>query len=205
MPYKVIDSVKVNYNVTGSLDTKKSYDLFMKTFKFGGADRNDVYFDEPNRHVLITYRMNAASLANQLVVDGEREKAIQVLDKVYNGISDRSYPYSYEYSGYFMATAYYRAGDRKKGQEIAEKIKNSSVKTMSWINALDDEGRYSVADVVTQQYQILGGIAQAALQEGDSVYAKSLFNRLEGMQKDPKIMELLRAAGRANQGGGEEE
>jgi hypothetical protein len=205
MPFKVNDSVKVNYSITGSLDTKKSYDLFMKTFTFGGAERNDVFFDEPNRHVLITYRMNAASLANQLVADGQREKAVQVLDKVYNGISDRSYPYSYEYSGYFMATAYYRAGERKKAMEIAEKIKNSSAKTMSWISSLDDEGRYSVADVVTQQYQILGGIAQAAMQEGDSVYAKSLFTRLEGMQKDPKILELLKAAGRQAQGGGDEE
>jgi len=76
---------------------------------------------------------------------------------------------------------------------------------MSWISSLNDEGRYAVADVVTQQYQILGGIAQAAMQEGDSVYAKSLFSRLEGMQKDPKILELLKAAGRQAQGGGDDE
>jgi len=31
------------------------------------------------------------------------------------------------------------------------------------------------------------------------------FSRLEGMQKDPKILELLKAAGRQAQGGGDDE
>jgi hypothetical protein len=193
MPFKVLDSVKVNYNVTGSMDTKKTYDMFMNVFQWGGAERNDVYFDEPNRHVLITYRMNAASLANQLVADGEREKAVKVLDKVYDNISDHSYPYSLEYSGYFMATAYFRAGETKKAMAITNKIANSSKQMMEWVSSLGDS-RYGVTDVVTQQYQILGGISQAALQEGDTTSAKSLYGILEGMRKNNKIRELLEAS-----------
>lgn len=199
LPFKVIDSVKVNYSVGGSIDVKKSYDLFMNTFQWGGADRDDVYFDEPNRHVLITYRMNAASLANQLVADGEREKAVQVLDKVYKGISNHSYPYSLEYSGYFMATAYLRAGETKKAMEITNKIVANSEQSMKWIASLSDDQRYGMGDVALQQYQIIGGIAQAAAQAGDTVNAKRLFDRLQAMQQNKKIDELLRASAR---GGG---
>lgn len=205
MPYKVIDSVKVNYSVTGSMDTKKSYDMFMNTFKWGGAERNDVFFDEPNRHVLITYRMNASSIANQLVADGQNEKAIQVLDKVYNNISDNSYPYSMEYSGYFMATSYYRAGDTKKAAAITGKIVNSSEKMLKWIVSLDDEARYGLADMATQQLEIMRGIGQTAYQSGDTVAAKGLLDKMQLLYNIPKIKELVDARRAPQPAGGEDE
>ena len=58
----------------GTIDADKSYDLFMKTYIWGGADRNDVYFDEPNRHEFVTYRMDACFIANALLAKGEKEK-----------------------------------------------------------------------------------------------------------------------------------
>jgi hypothetical protein len=74
LPYKYSDSIKNQQQILGTVNTEKSYDLFMK-YWWGGAERNDVFFDEPNRHEFVTYRMNASTLANALVAEGKKQKA----------------------------------------------------------------------------------------------------------------------------------
>jgi hypothetical protein len=81
MPFKFKDSIKVNTQVLGTINTDKSYDLFMNKFLWGGAERNDVYFDEPNRHEFVTYRMDGSFLANQLTPEGKKDKAIEAFTK----------------------------------------------------------------------------------------------------------------------------
>ncbi len=191
MPFKVIDSVKANYGVSGTIDLDKSYDMVVNKFHWGGSERKDVFFDEPNRHVLISYRMNASSIANQLVTEGRNKEALTVLDKVYDKITDESYPYSYEYGGYFMASAYYRAGDREKATAITNKIVKNSEETMSWIASLDNDGRNAMSSVVNQQLEIMQIIGQTAYQVGDTTMAKSLMSKMRVMMSNEKIRPLV--------------
>ncbi len=199
MPFRVNDSVRINPSVVGSIDTKKGYNMFMNTFVWGGAEREDVYFDEPNRHELISYRMNASFLANQLAVEGENAKAIQVLDKVTKNITEHSYPFGYDYSGYFLSAAYFRAGDRKKGAAIADKIVKNAEQTVKWVTSLNDESRFAMTDVVAQQFEILQGIGQAAYSTGDTSTANLLLDKMKGILTNPKAKELIESRSRGGQ------
>jgi Protein of unknown function (DUF2723) len=116
MPFKFNDVIKVNQQVLGTINTEKSYDLFVNKFLWGGADRNDVYFDEPNRHEFVTYRMDASFVANQLSAEGKNKKAEEVLDKVMAGISEHSY--CYDYTAYFIT-----------GQEPLKKLPTSPIRS----------------------------------------------------------------------------
>ncbi len=191
LPFKYNDPAKNNAQVLGSVNTDKSYDLFMKTFKWGGADRNDVYFDEPNRHDLYSYRMDASFLANSLVAEGKNDKAIQVLDKVMAGITEHSY--YYDLTGYFLASSYYRAGGIKQAQALSMKMVQNAESNVNWVASLGEEPRAIMGDEINQQFQILQGIAQTAVQARDSATAKSIFDKMQLM--GPKVRDLLEKKG----------
>ncbi len=206
MPFKVIDDARPPQGVLGTVNSAKSYDMFMNKFVWGGAEREDVYFDEPNRHELISYRMNSAFIASQLVAEGKREMAVKLLDKVFKNITEHSYPYGYDYSGYLMANAYYYAGEPKKASVIVNKIMASAVQHMEWVASLNDNSRYAMADGVTQHISILQNLAQSAASAKDTVMANTIMSRLKTIvETKPKIRELLEARQPAYRGGGDDE
>ncbi|MCW3121725.1 MAG: rane protein [Flavipsychrobacter sp.] len=187
MPYKYTEVQKVNTQLLGSINTEKSYDMFMNKFVWGGAERTDVYFDEPNRHEFVTYRMDASFLANQLVAEGRKDKAVQVLDKVVAGITEQSY--WYDYTGYFLAAAYYRAGAFDKAHIITNKIAKNAEDDVNWVSSLSDNSKNAMGDEVRQQFNVLQSLSSTAYQCGDSVMAKQLYERMQLMA--PKVKEML--------------
>lgn len=206
MPFKVLDSVRVNPSVLGSINTAKSYDLLMNKFIWGGAERNDVYFDEPNRHELISYRMNASFIANQLVAEGQPEKARNLLNKVHTNITEHSYPYGYDYSGYFMSAAFFRAGDTKNGKLVADRVANNAEQSINWVDKLNESSRYSMVDVVSQHFELVQSIGQNAYQSGDTASANALMARLRSwIETKPNIKELLEIRRRGGQAAPDEE
>ena len=200
MPYKFNDSIpKVNSQVLGTINTEKSYDLFVNKFKWGGGERKDVYFDEPNRHEFVTYRMDASFVANALTVEGKKDKAVQLLDRVVAGITEQSY--YYDYTAYFLAAAYYNAGAIGKGDTITNKIVKNSMDDINWISTLKEDGKNSLADDIRQQFQILQSLAMTAQKVGDTSMSKQIEQKMQLLY--PKVKDQLNVRGGA-QGGGEE-
>ncbi len=185
MPYKYVDSVKIRQQILGTINSEKSYDLFMN-YKWGGGERNDVYFDEPNRHEFVTLRMDASSIANMLSAEGKKDKAIKLLDKVMQGITEHSY--YYDYTAYFIAAAYYQAGAVDKGQALTKKIIRNSEDDLNWVGSLGDS-KDAMGFDVKQQFQVMQSLAQIAYISGDSTYAKSIAQKMQALE--PKIKELL--------------
>lgn len=199
MPFKYADAPKINQQVLGTINTEKSYDLFLNKFMWGGADRKDVYFDEPNRHEFVTYRMDASFIANQLIVEGKKDKAIQLLDKVMDKISEESY--CYDYTAYFIAASYYRAGALDKANKLTDKIIKNAETDISWAASLKGDSRSWMESDVKQDFQIIQSLASTAYQVGDSVKAKAIFDRMQLLGRS--VDDLLREP--ARQGAGAEQ
>ena len=87
VPFKYAVPRQNNPGDLGFVDPYKSYDLFMKTYKWGGAEKTNVYFDEKNRQMLTAYRIDAARIADELTFRGQQQMAVQVLDKVKESIT----------------------------------------------------------------------------------------------------------------------
>ncbi len=201
MPYKYADAAKVNQQVLGIINTDKSYDLYMNKFIWGGGERNDVYFDEPNRHEFVTYRMDGSFIANQLTAEGKKDKAVQVLDKVMSGITEHSY--AYDYTAYFVAASYYHAGALAKANALTMKIVRNSEDDVNWVATLPEDSKAAMADDVRQQFQIMQSLSSTAYQMGDSVTAKNIYMKMQAL--GPKVKELLQQKGGTTDGGGGEE
>ncbi len=199
MPYKYLDAAKVNQQVLGIINTDKSYDLFVNKFLWGGADRTDVYFDEPNRHEFVTYRMDASFVANQLTAEGKKDKAIQVLDKVMKGISEKSY--CYDYTAYFIAAAYFNAGEKTKALDLTNKIVRNVETNINWVSTLSDNGKEGLSDDIKQQFQIMQSLAQTALRSGDTATYKQIYAKMNEL--GPKVENQLKS--RSGPAGAEEQ
>ncbi len=185
LPYKIADSnaAKNRNQILGTINTEKSYEMFMK-YKYGGGESNNVYFDEPNRHEFVTLRMDASSVANALIAEGKKDKAIKLLDKVMEGITEHSY--YYDFTSYYIASAYFQAGAMDKGKKLSDKYFKNCENFVSWVATLDPERRSSCAYDVKQEFQVMQSLAAFAYMNGDTTYAQNSISRMKKMEASVK-------------------
>ena len=180
----------------GFTDMKKSLNLFMNVYKWGGGERNDVYFDEKNRYMFVAYRMNAARMADELSATGRKAEAIQLLDKVMYGITEHAYPY--DYTGLLMTMAYYHAGALDKAKALTKKIQRNCLDDINWILSLDQNGRDAMARDARQDISFLNALSQSAQMAGDTATAKELEAQVQSQSQrliSGLSPEALRAGG----------
>jgi len=194
MPYKTIDSVKDN-QVSGTIDVDKSYNLFMNVYSWNSSSRTDVYFDEPNRREFFPYRMDAAFIANNLSEHGRKDDAVKILDKVMAGITQRSY--DYDFTAYYVAAAYFRAGASKKGMDLSNKIIKNIEDDVNWTYSLDDEGKATMGSELNQYWQIMSSLGSVAYTMNDTASMQQIQNKMRSLQ--PRMKPFI---GRGGGGGG---
>ncbi len=185
-PYKgVQDGVQVA-GEGGYTDLDKSLNLYMNVYTYGNAHRNDVYFDEKNRLMFRSYRINASRIADELTMAGRQAEAIKLLDKVVTGISERSY--LYDVTMLFVAQSYYRAGAPEKGKPISLKLGKNSEDDAKWIFSLSEDQRAGMVSDVQQDLGIISTLAQNAEQAGDAATAKILNDKLQTLMTQAQQM-----------------
>ena len=178
VPFKYTDNRPTNPGDMGFVDVDKSYDLFMNTYQWGGAERKDVYFDEKNRQMLISYRISAARIADELSAKGRQPEAVQLLDKVMAGITRESY--AYDMPAYFMAVSYYRAAALEKGRNLTLAISKNMEDDIKYILAFDNaDTRNSMVSDLQRNLSVINYLAGVAQQAGDQKTADELNQKVQ--------------------------
>ncbi|MCB0698241.1 MAG: DUF2723 domain-containing protein [Chitinophagaceae bacterium] len=180
MPYKQIPFEPPIAGEMGSINTTKSYDLFMNQYLWGNADRDDVYFDEKNRIMFAAYRINSSRIAMEMAANGQTEKGKEVLDKVRKSITKNSY--HYDATAYYMALGYFRIGDKESGREMALQVVQNSIDDINYISTLKDGGREQMIGDVQRDLNIMRTLSQAARQYGDAKTADELDAKIKMME-----------------------
>lgn len=112
----------VPYQANGHFDADKSYDKFM-SFTWGNVNKPDVYLEDAvtinNSKAM---RQNFAQLAKDLIANGEKAKAIKLLDKAQIEFPNSKIPF--DKSDIMLASAYCDAGAMNKGLDVYTKIVN---------------------------------------------------------------------------------
>ncbi len=179
VPYSKAANNPGDKQAVQNIDLDKSYKLFMNTFLWGGANTGKVYFDEKNRNMLEAYRIYAARIANELSAKGRNAEAVQLLDKVVAGIS--TYSYYYDFTGYYMAEAYYHAGAQDKGHELALKIARNSEDDINWILTLADDQKEAQSHDIRTDVSLVNSLSNTAHLAGDEATAALLKTKFETM------------------------
>lgn len=179
VPYKRAVPSPANPGEMGFVDAQRSYDLFMK-YQWGGGERKDVYFDEKNRQMFTSYRINGARVADELSALGRKADAVKLLDKIMAGITEEAY--AYDLPTYFIAVSYYRAGAADKGRALSMKLaRNSEADIKYALNFGDDDVRQSFANDVQRDLTIINILSQVSNQAGDTKTGKELSDKLQAL------------------------
>ncbi len=159
------------YGETGRINSERLYDNLMHVFddhsridrvKFpnapaqqpypyawGGFNDPSVYQSEDNTRLVPLMRRLYARLAEQLMAEGEKDKALEVLvhgnevlpDFNFPYVSVMSYIYGYTHSCITYMEDFFRIGSEaanKKGMEMANQIWDDQVALFNWYNNCDE-------------------------------------------------------------------
>ena len=132
-------------------DTEKTYHNIMTRFKFGNLKQKGLYIDETTMRMCYTHRRLLAQTALQLIAEGKKQKAINILKKADVEIPTYNVTLDYMSGGLDMARGWLMAGQKAKGKEYVEAIwKNASQYLNYYLSLPNDKFLMSQNDCIRQ-------------------------------------------------------
>ena len=108
-------------------DTQKVYNNLMYRYRYGGLNVPGLYIDETVMRMCYTHRRLFGQLALHLISEGQKGKAIKVLQKAEKELPVYNIPMNYMSGGADFAKAYALLGQKKKALEVINEVwKNAS-------------------------------------------------------------------------------
>jgi tetratricopeptide (TPR) repeat protein len=141
----------------GRINADSLYDKLMNRFKWGNMNNPKIFLDYNTLRTtnILGIRSCFSRLADEYSKQGNREKAIRVLDRCQELMPNRSVPYDF-----FMLPvirAYYNAGDTVKAKQISDEYRIILEKELEYYNSLGDHWKKGVdyerryADYIVQE------------------------------------------------------
>ena len=155
---------RVPKNETGiteyAIDSEKMYDNLMNKFKFGGIDNPDIYLDETVMRMCLSHRRLFAQLAKQLLIEGQNEKALAVLDRAMEAIPATTVPHDAYASGSMdIAECYVQLGQMEKALPILAAMGDRAGEYLDWYLSGTDKQFQSNARSCQYELMILNDVS----------------------------------------------
>lgn len=160
VPVSAIADGKRGPGSTGRVNPDIMYNNLMHRFKFGRINNPDVHVDADLQRMVFNFRNNYGRLAESLILRGDKQRAVEVLDRSLELMPDHSAPYNV----YMFNTieAYYDAGAYEKGNKLAEAIADKSLQMINYQRKLPGKlARSYEQDADMGEYFIRSFIAKA--------------------------------------------
>ncbi len=182
--------LKSRYDIIGRIDTEYAYPLMMNKFRYGNISDPRVYVD-----YFITYNFNVAhardsfaALAKQLVKEGDKQRAIEVLDTAVMRMPFSQLRYS-EISTIPIIEAYYEAEGCEKGDSILLDYARVLTENIDYYARFEGDKQYQVTPVLDDYLQIYEMLYLTAARYGrrDVVESMNGFYRSIGVEEQDLI------------------
>ena len=146
------------------VNTEKMYENMMHKYAYGNMNHPGVYIDENLMRMCRTHRMMFAQLAEQLVRENQREKAVEVLDYAEEQLPGYNIPY--DYTSASMASLYFLLKEDEKALVIMDKVAQTCVEYLRFAASLNRQQRTAMNSVVDRQGAILSYVLQTCERYG---------------------------------------
>ncbi len=160
----------------GGLDTDKMYPIVMK-WDWGNSDSNRIYHDTETRRNSISYRSVLSRLMDQLIAEGKKDKAKNIIDLAMTKMPLDKFGY---YSMVEPFTrGYYQVGDKAKAHQLLEKLMTKYKESLNYYGGLKaSEQNEIMVDIITdiERYRSLLKVMK---ENGDTEFYnknKAIFN-----------------------------
>ena len=151
-------------NVPGAkrFDTEKTYHMIMTRFKFGNLKQKGLYIDETTMRMCYTHRRLLGQTALQLIAEGKKQKAINILKKAEVEIPTYNVPLDYLNGGIDMARGWLMAGQKAKGKEYVEAIWKNASQYLNYYLSLPNDKFFMSQNDCIRQIMIMQNICDVA-------------------------------------------
>ncbi|RBN51066.1 glycosyltransferase family 117 protein [Flavobacterium psychrolimnae] len=149
----------------GQIDSDKMYAKVMK-WDWGNSESTTIYHDPETRRNSITYRTNLSRLMNQLIVEGKKDKAKNIIDLAMTKMP-------LEYFGYYslvepFADGYYKIGDKVKAQQLINKLVNKYQENLNYYGNLKSSEQSSIAIPIITDIERYRSLLQVMKENADA-------------------------------------
>ena len=145
----------------GTISTRIMYNNLMNKFAFGGINNPHIYLDENSERMCRAHRQMFDMLIEQLIKEGENEKAKKALDYCMEQIPGTTV--AHNYSSASFVEYYYVLGENEKAQQLSDIIGNAAQDNLRYLSTLSLPQQRSALDAITRNLasvQRLGLIAE---------------------------------------------
>jgi len=134
----------------GRLDPDLMYDIVMD-WDWGNSESPDIYHDPETRKNSISYRGNLARLTEELLNQGDKQRAKEILD-----LAMEKMPFGY--FGYYVflepyVQGYYQVDERDKARELYKGIVKKYQESLNYYSHLPVEEQYQYASEIVSDVQ----------------------------------------------------
>ncbi|MFV5691654.1 DUF2723 domain-containing protein [Flavobacterium sp. LT1R49] len=160
----------------GQIDADKMYANVMK-WDWGNSESPTIYHDPETRKNSITYRMNLARLMTQLIAEGKKDKARNIIDLAMTKMPLDKFGY-YSLVEPF-ATGYYAIGEKAKAQQLLEKLMTKYKENLNYYINLNAVDQTDIAVDIITDIERYRGLLHVMKESGDAAFYnknKVIFN-----------------------------
>lgn len=156
---------------TGRINTDILYTNMMDKFKWGNMANPDIYLEETSLRQTKNFRNIFYRLAMELVREGNKEKAIKVLDRCMEVMPNSTVPY--DVFVVRLIEAYYAAGDSAKANALAKQMIDINAEKAKYYLSFKNK-RNLVKQELEDNMQIMTYITQIVEMNQQAELAKTL-------------------------------
>ena len=146
------------------VNTEKMYENMLHKFQYGNMNIPGIYIDENLMRMCRTHRMMFAQLAEQLLRENQREKALEVLDFAEQQLPGYNIPY--DYTSATMAGLYFILKEDEKALAIMDNVAQTCAEYMRFAQSLDRHQREVMESTTGRQAAILSYVLQTCERYG---------------------------------------
>jgi hypothetical protein len=169
-----------------TINSDALYDKYMNRYEFASLGKSNVYLDWTHVYTvsILGLREKFVRLAEILIGEGKKDKAIKVLDKITTMLPHENIPYNYEMLG--IINGYFLAGQKAKGEVLLRKMEKISKENLQYYRTLpsNDLGYEIRVNLVVMQQ-----LSQVAERNQFPDIAKEITEYCNGL--DSRILQYL--------------
>ena len=154
-----------NPYLMGRIDSDLMYDI-VKQWSWGNSNDSEIYHDPETRKNSISFRSNMARLAEQLINEGEKEKAKEIIDLAIEKMPLDKFGY-YSLLVPFIDN-YYKISEIKSAQKLSEKISEKYSDRLNYFSSLSADLQYGIGEEIVTEIERYRTLIEAILTNEDS-------------------------------------
>lgn len=146
----------------GRVDADDLYDKLMNMFRYGNVKDEDVYIDNFSRYNLFSsqIRLGFSRLADEFTARGEKEKALEILDRGVAELPFTQLPHNYQTLAYI--DSYYRAGAPEKADALLMDYATNLTEYILYYLSFPDSKMGLISADLDEKYQLLAQLYHLA-------------------------------------------